>query len=70
MARKKIGKGQQKKSKFWLMRMRQIQLLYIYLSYLQQNLPFWWKIAFSVNLRSIWCYGSQKSDLTVKNGIF
>ena len=36
----------------------------------QENLPFWQEIAFSINLRPIQRHGSQKSDLTVKNGIF
>ena len=56
-ARKKFKTGSQKKSKFWLMRMHQIEIL----SQIFVHLSVWYKLAFSANLKLIQRHGSQKN---------
>ena len=52
------------------MRVHEIKTLYIFVPYLQENLPFWYEITFSTKLRPIESHYSQKSDLTVKKWHF
>jgi len=53
----RIGKWQ-KKSKFWLMRIHQIKIFYIFVPNLKEIYQFGHKIAFSVNLRLIYGHSS------------
>ncbi len=48
--KKKMETVQQKKAKFWLMRMRQSKILYIFTWKLHQNLPALSESAFLANL--------------------
>ena len=53
-------------SKFWLMRVRQFKIWYIFVPNPREIYLFVKKIAFLVNFKPIERYVSQKSDLTVK----
>ena len=68
MAKKK--EKNQSGPKFWLMRVRQIEVLHILVPNLGEIYLFGKrKQLFQQKLRSILRHGSQKTDLPVKNGI-
>ena len=59
------------KSKFWLMRMHQIKIFYIFVPNLGEIYLFGKKkIGFTAKPRPILRHGSLKTDLRVKNGDF
>ena len=55
-----------RKNKFRVMRIHQINILYLFAADLRDIK----KIAFSAKLRPVWRHGSRKIGLRVKNGIF